>query len=275
MLVFGKIERGGKIVKILHVILLMFFSSFLFLGCAKKTQNMQVIIDTEPKDAMIKESSLGIEWRSGKEVTLPYKKKGTYTVGISKEGYEQVLQTFPANRKNYYKFLTLKKLKTTVDFNIQPNSAQTQLICNNVVFKGNAKIYISKELFKNSNVMECELKVSADGFIPLDKKVKIKKYVKQTLSAALSENVITLQINSQPSLVDVYVKGYGYLGTTPFTYKLDANTMQRLSTFAKENTQNKTVLYMIFKKKGYEEKVVPVWLNKNHIETVNVKLNKK
>jgi len=260
--------------KILYFMFFTFLSSFLLLGCAKN-RNIQVMIDTEPKDALIKESSSGMQWRSGKEVTLPYKKKGTYTVGISKEGYEQALQTFPANKKSYYKFLTLKKLKTIVDFNIQPNNAQIRLICNNRIFRGNAKVYIPEELFKDSDVMECELKVSADGYRSISKKVKVKKYFKQTFSVALNENIVTLQLNSQPSLADVYIKGYGYIGTTPFTYKLDANTMQRLSSYVKENMQNQTILYLTFRKKGYEEKVVPVWLNKNHIETINVKLNKK
>jgi len=260
--------------RILHIVGMTLLGSFLFIGCGKKPTT-HVMINTEPKDAMIKESSLGIEWQSGKEVTLPYKKRGTYTVGISKEGYEQILYTFPANQKNYYKFLTLKQLKTMVDFNIQPNGAQTQLICNNHIFKGNVKVYLPSNLFKDAKSMECILEVSADGFMPLKKKVKIKKYANQTLSASLIESIITLKINSQPSLVDVYAKGFGYLGTTPLTYKLEANTMQRISNYAKENSLKETVLYLVLKKKGYKEKVIPVRLTKNRIETISVKLDKK
>lgn len=262
---------------------------YLFTGC---TKNITVQINSIPQDAQIIESSKNISWKAGEKVGLDVNSEGKtfFNLLVKKEGYKdakvtlthnngKLLETvtnqidnFFSNNDYYSGTVKLKKLKTILEINTIPQNAQSIVICNEKEFDNTKKFNIPSSLFKKQNQINCSIKTYLDGYKTKNQDIIIEKYQNKSYTVLLEENNIQLIIDSKPSNVDVYEKHLGYIGTTPFTYHLDANKMQNISSNIYENKSKNTRLILNFKKNGYKQVNKAVILNKNNVQKIFVNM---
>jgi hypothetical protein len=157
---------------------------------------------------------------------------------------------------------------------LEPAHATANISCNSFNENLSNTIKLPDDLFQNADSVNCILKIKSDGYKTLSKNINIKKYSNIELFEVLKENQVILNFNSEPAFSNVYEKHLGYLGTTPFSYKLTANKMQNISANRIENEVNETKLYLVFQKDGYKDTEKSVVLNKNNPKSISVLLKK-